>query len=265
MNENDRRVSGSTGGGKLVLVALGLAIVAVVLTNVYIERVRRQVSQNTFEVYVLARSVAPGVEFINKDVRKIRLPEQFKSAFDQMGYMDEGGVTTRAGRNSFQRSAAEGEILTYGMFIPPSGTDIDRLIPDGQRMISLPVNSRTAPGALQEGMYVDLEALFRTSSPLPEPITVMERVKVIALGTRTIYDTEEGTRRRFSRNFQTITILVTPEDATTLTAVRQLAVGEFELHLRNPDDTRHPKIPEGGVNPRLLRLIEQGGPAGMSK
>ncbi len=248
-----------TGSTRLVLVAGLLAVLAVVLTNVYIERVRTQATESSFNAYVLARTVRSGDQLKSEYVKPVKVPEKFKDSFKDLGAMDEEDYRVRlADKERFQRSANAGDILTYAMFITPTGKDLDRNITTGRRMISLPINSRTAPGALHEGMYVDIEGAFHTGASVPETLPVMERVKVIALGTRTVYDEQGGSRRRRqSRSFKTITIEVTPDEATQLSMVQRITIGEFELHLRHPDDRVQAKIPEGGINPAVLQLIHQ--------
>jgi Flp pilus assembly protein CpaB len=263
-NPSDQPIAGT----RLVVVALLLAILAVIVTNFYIERIRRQVAESSFDVYVLTRAVRPGVELSEKDVKRIAVPEKFEQAFTDLAYVDEEALQLRlADKEVFQRSADAGEIVTFRLFVPPVGRDLDRNITDGWRLVSLPVNNRTIPGALQEGMYVDIEAPFHTGGAAPVTMPVMERVKVIALGTNTVYDEDDSSRRRGSRSFRNITIEVTPAEATQLSNVQRIAAGEFELHLRNPSDTQRPKIDVPGINPEVLQLInrttrqQSGGPA----
>jgi Flp pilus assembly protein CpaB len=238
-----------------VLIALGLALLAVILTNLYIETVRRQSSQDAVVVYLLTRPVRPGDTLRGQDVKAHRFPKAFADSFKEMGAMDEQGLNIRlTNRNALQRPASQGDLLTYRLFDPPTSLELDRNIKVGHRLKSLQVNSRTLPGALREGMFVDLAAPFNTGNGV-EVLPVMEHVQVIALGTRTIFDqSEEG---RTPRSFQTITIQVESQQALQLTAIERLALGDFELHLRNPGDNTTPNIPDGGINPRLLALIEK--------
>lgn len=246
------------GNPKLLIIAIALAVVAVVLTNIYIERVRRQVEENSFDVYVLTRAVRPGDRMTERDVRKLAVPQKFKDSFEGLGAMDEAGLKTRlAERETLQRAASAGSVLTYAMFLAEGGDDLDRNIAPGKRLVSLPVNSRTAPGALREGMFVDIEATFATGASLPVTLPVMENVKVVALGTRTVYDDDTGARQRPIARYQSITIEVSPDEATHLSMVQRLMIGDFDLHLRNPRDAARPKIPEGGINPAVLDLIER--------
>lgn len=255
MSNPPRPTEASPPGAKLVLFALGLALLAVILTNVYIEMVRRSGSEDTIGVYLLTRSVRPGDVLKQQDVQLHRFPAAFRDSFQAMGAMDKPGLDIRlTTREPTQRTASQGDLLTFRLYDPPSSSELDRNIKPGHRQKSLQVNSRTLPGALREGMYVDLLAPFNLGGAV-QVVPVIERVRVIALGSRTIYDdTDAG---RSTRSFQTITIELESDQVLQLTALERLAAGDFELHLRNPADNSTPHIPDGGVNPRLLELIRK--------
>lgn len=255
---SEKYPTNKTGGGgtKLVLVAFMLAVLSVILINFYIESVRSQAAEKTFTVYQLTKSVRAKDRIAKKDIRPIKLPDRFKEAFDQLGAVDSVDLDVRAKeKEQYRRSANTGEIITYSLFIAPGSKDIDTNIEKGLRQISLPVNSRTAPGVLHEGMYVDIEAAFNIGAALTKQLTVMECVKIIAIGTRTIYDEASGGQNAL-RRYNTITIEVTPDQATQLSYVQRMMIGDFDLHLRNPEDKKLVKIDQGGINPELLDLIE---------
>lgn len=244
------------GGTKLVLVAFMLAVLSVILINFYIEGVRSQAAEKTFTVYVLSKSVRAKDRIAKKDIRSIKLPDRFKEAFDELGAVDTADIQVRlADKEQFERSANNGEIITFSLFSAPGSKDIDTNIEIGKRQVSLPVNSRTAPGVLHEGMYVDIEAAFNVGAALTKQLTVMECVKIIAIGTRTIYDESSGNQNAL-RRYNTITIEVTPEQATQLAYVQRMMVGDFDLHLRNPKDQKLAKIEQGGISEDVLDLIE---------
>jgi Flp pilus assembly protein CpaB len=248
----------TAGSAKLVIVAVLLAMFAVVMTNFYIEMVRRDVASSSFDVYVLSRSVHPGDRLDKKITKLESVPDKFRKSFERMGAIDEASLKTRINdKKTFKRRASAGDIITFSLFDMPAGKDIDKHITVGLRMISLPINSRTVPGALHEGMYVDIEAGFLTGGAIAESLPVMERVKVIALGKSTVYDIDATDRRRRQRSYQTITIEVTPDEATQLRMVQYIMVGEFELHMRNPIDKSRSKIPDGGINAAVIQLIDR--------
>jgi hypothetical protein len=72
----------------------------------------------------------------------------------------------------------------------------------------------------------------------------------------------EHTARSARRNrslIRKITIEVEPHLATTLSMIEKIAIGDFELRLRNPDDaTRRLKgVPPGQINPQLVDLLNE--------
>ena len=256
MNLSNQKNQGGVGGAKLTIVAVLLAIVAVVLTNFYIEMIRREVTEQGFNVYKLTNAMKVGAQLDKKYVQAVAVPSKFESSFRDLGAINDTDLKLYlTDKAPFERPAREGALLVYDMFTAESDRNLDQLIKSGKRWVSLPVNSRTLPGALRVGMFVDIEGSFSVGSALPATLPVMERVEVKALGTRAILDNQDTSRRTSARRYQTITIEVPPEDATTLSMVQQLLVGEFELHLRNPADELRPKIPEGGINPLIVDMV----------
>jgi Flp pilus assembly protein CpaB len=242
-----------------VLLALGFALVAVILVNAYIEYVRRQVEQASFNVYVLTRSLAPGDRLKERDVRKVAVPKSFENNLRELHLMNDDEVQVKLGEGTpVERAASQGDLLRWEVYTAPDGPAPVE-ISKGKRLVSLPVNSRTVPGSLRPGMFVDIEAAFNRGGAVPEVLPVMERVKVKAVGTHTVGEEASAApgRTRSLGSFRAITIEVSPAEATDLSMIERVAVGDFELHLHNPDDNTAPKIPNGGINPDVLDLLDK--------
>lgn len=244
-----------SGNGKVLLLGLGLAVVAVVLMNVNVEMVRSQARPGEFTVYRLEASIQPGDVLRERDLSEVRVPEEFEDAFGNA--VDATGLNARVGE-VFRRSAARGAVLTYELFLEPEGGNLDGLIARDMRLIALPVNPRSLPAVLRPGMFVDIEMPLRGEGSLPRILPVMEYVKVLAVGRHSIAE-EQQTAARRSNTFSTISIEVTPQQATQLARISAAAAGDFIIHLRNPADTRQPKIPTGGINPTVIDLVEASG------
>lgn len=258
MTQHPGTPSTQARGTRSVILAFVLALLAVILTNLYIANVRRQVERESFVAYTLTRSMLPGDKIRKADVKEILVPRSFEESFKLLGAIDDTSLQIRlAEARPLERSAAQGDILRFAHFNAPEDTEHDRDITAGKRRVSLPVNARTVPGALRAGMYVDIEAAFNTGGGLPEVLTVIENVQIKAVGTRTITDESSGERVRRYGAFNSISIEVEPQQATELSMIERIAVGEFELHIRNPSDKGTPKIRSGGINPEVLDLIEQ--------
>jgi Flp pilus assembly protein CpaB len=242
------------GGGKVAAIGIVLAIVAVILMNIHVEVVRRQARPGEFTVYRLENRVRVGDTLRERDVRAVRMPEDFREAFHNA--VDPTGLRARIGQ-PFKRAAERGGVLTYDLFIDADEANLDRLISRDMRLVALPVNARTLPGNLRPGMFVDIEAPFVTGAAGgPRVMPVMEFVRVMAVGRRSVIDEQADAEGR-QTTFSTISIEVTPEQATQLAMIQSVAAGDFMLHLRNPADTSQPKIPMGGINPAVLSLIDQ--------
>lgn len=258
MSQTSSPQSAPPGSAKLVIVAFAVALLAVIVLNFYIAQVKRSVDQAAFDIHVLTRSVLPGDKLKKGDVKVVRVPNSFKASMDDLGAMSEDELNIRIDSSEvIQQSAAAGDIATFRLFLSPQGRrDFDKNIKEGRRLVSLPVNSRTAPGVLREGMVVDLEAPFNTGDGIAVTLPVMERVRVVAVGTRTVYDDSvTSSRARAGGSFNSITLEVLPEEATALSMIERIASGDFEIQIRNPSDTGTPKIKTGSINPQVLDII----------
>ena len=242
------------GSTKLVLVALAIAVVAVILVNLYIGYVRSQAREGEFMVYKLMTSVEPGDTLREEMIEPHPIPDSFKDSFSDA--VTEEGLQTQLDQQ-VQRYAARNDVLRYDLFIPPTQNELDRRISDGMRLVALPVETQRIPGDLRPGMYVDIEAPFRTGQGV-RILPVMEQVKVMIVGDFSIVDaTEAGSNDVSVSGYRNISVEVTPEQATQLATVSNMITGNFEIQVRNPGDDARPKIPEGGLNPRVVQLIEQ--------
>ncbi|MEZ6189943.1 MAG: RcpC/CpaB family pilus assembly protein [Phycisphaerales bacterium] len=245
------------GSNRLVIIAAVIAVVAVIVVNLYVAMIKRQVHEGEFTVYRLVTTLKPGDKLASKDVKAVPMPRKYRDSFDGMVLEESGegdaSLTAQVGLR-IKLPARRNQFLTYDLFTDPSDIELDTRINPNMRLVALPVNPRTLPGSLQPGMSVDIEAQFPGGNLNILP--VMENVEVFSVGTRSIADdsTDAG---RATRNFTTISLQVTPDEATNLEKIKKMVIGDFELHLRNPSDNSTPKIPDGGINPAVLRLIER--------
>jgi Flp pilus assembly protein CpaB len=247
------------GGTKLVIIAVILALVTVVLTNIYIDQVKRKTQEETFSVFVLNRSVRVGDKFGKDDVSEIRVPKSLEPNVRRLNVMDE---TTKGNRiataDTFRAPAPQGALLTHDLFIASTAPTADSKVSPGKRLMTLPVNSRSQP-TLWPGNYVDIVGPFSINGKL-QVRPVIERVRVLAVGAFTLADADAGIRYRVD-NYQNISIELTPPDCDTMSMVQKAMVGDFELRLRNPSDDKATQIagvPTGTINPELAKLVSQG-------
>ncbi len=233
-----------------VVVAAVLGLVTVVLTNIYITQVKKQVEGESFIVYRLRASVEPGDKIKRNDLVEVRVPAQFQDTFSNR--IDPEGLDAWLPK-PVKRAAGQNDILTFDLYSPPYGQAIDTEIPEGKGWVALPLDNRKVTGLLRPGMYVDVTGTITLPGQLPETIVVIERVKVVAIGSRTEEDYATGR----SSSFRNVTVQVPIDDAIALEESRHLLdKDEFGVIVRRPNDLTNLKIPGGGVNPRLEEMAQ---------
>jgi Flp pilus assembly protein CpaB len=243
----------STGNTKLLIAALVTALLAVVLVNLYVQSTRRSLTQDSFTAFRLTVSKQPGDRLDARDVETVSVPNSFREAFNAAVQPNDRGEPLRLG-DVFTRSVEAGDFLREQHFDDVRTSEEFNMVTPGMRAVALPVNSAQLPEPLRPEMRVDLEAAFPAPQGPPRILPVMENVRVIAIDSRTrLTQRTRGSGGGGSR----ITIEVTPEQATQLMAVTSQIAGEFFVHLRRIDDRSAPKIPGGGINPRVIDEISQ--------
>ncbi len=245
--------TGPAGGStKLLIVAAVLAVVAVVLVNLYVEAAKRSVDTDEFPVFRLRVSKSPGQTLEARDVERIAVPEKFQPSFaGAVGPNADGQADTLG--EVITRPVEVGEILEYRHFDLLTEDESRLLINDGMRGIALPVDASTVPDPLRPEMWVDLEAPFRGNAGDTVILPVMERVRVVSVGSTNIIDEQRGRGGR--SGVGKITLEVTPDQASQLETIKSIVTGSFRVHLRRTEDRGRPKIPDGGINPAVLQLL----------
>lgn len=239
------------GSTRLVIVALVIAAMAVVLVNVYISIVRSQARGSEFVVYQLMRTVEPGDTFRGEpnDVKRLVVDSRFSEGF--VGALNETEMLNSIGR-TFQRRAARMAPLTHELFQISEDDQYHRQITVGHRAVALPINPRLLPAGFTYGSYIDIVAPFQIDTGV-DILPVIERVQVRGIGDLTT----AGNTTALPRTVNTITIEVTPEQARQLSRIKRRVAGDFDFHLRNPADEGEPELEGGGINPRVLELLER--------
>lgn len=103
------------------------------------------------------------------------------------------------------------------------------IIPKGMRAITIPIDSTNSiSGFLSPGNFVDLLITLRSGSK-PQTTQLLSAVKVIATGQ----NIDNGLAP--TRNFNEITLGVTPFDAARIT--HAMSIGKITVVLRTQDDT----------------------------
>lgn len=244
---------------KLVGLALLIAVVAVVMVNLYIIGIKRGAQEGEYEFFRLRVAKDVGQTLQIEDVDRVSVPISYRDAFRDVIEPNSAGEPLRLG-DPFTRRAELGEPLTTRMFDDLTGDASRRLITQGFRGVSLPVVSKLLPDPLKAEMRVDILAPVRGPGGRREIMPVMENVRVVSVGTRNIVDETTGGGTRAATNFETLTVEVRPKQAVLLEAITEeiQKIGVYSVLLRSPDDQRPTLIPDsqpGELNPELLQRL----------
>ncbi len=254
---NTGPVTAPPPGGKLVVVSLAMGVVVSVLMFLWIVRIKQQATVEAITVWTLTRSVRPGDQVRVRDLESVPIPRKFEKAMASIGaIVDQDAVDLRlTEKREFKRSAGQGQLLTYDLFdestivTPPD-------IRDGHREVALPVNSKVVTGTIRPGHFVDIYAPFDTGGEIAENLLVLENVKVMALGERSV---EDASAQGGKRSYHTITVQVMREVARDLGNVTRMIAPQqsYELHLKRPDDTKDLQNKPGEISERVKKLLQQ--------
>ena len=240
---------------RLIVVALILAVLAVILVQLYIQAVKSGSQEESFPVFRLRVAKDPGDELTEDDVERLTVPDRFRDSFRDIVEDNGSGEPLRLG-DEFTRHVEPYELLTHRLFEAVDDEADRRLIQQGFRGVALPVVAERLPEPLRAEMRVDLLAPVRSSTAQPDIMVVMENVRIVSVGDRNIEDDRvTDTRRR--GNFENITIETTPADAVLLTEISEAVqqIGVFQVLLRSPDDRQPFVVQAGGINPEVLKRL----------
>lgn len=239
---------------KLVGLALLIAVAAVVMVNLYIIGIKRGAQEGEFEFFRLRVAKDIGQTLALEDVDRVAVPLSYREAFRDVVESNTQGQPLRLG-DPFTRRAEQGEPLTTRMFDDITGDASRRLVTQGYRGVSLPVVSKLLPDPLKAEMRVDILAPVRGQGGRREVLPVMENVRVISVGSRSILDETAGNNRA-ATNFETLTVEVRPQQAVLFEMITQEVqkIGAYSVLLRSPDDQRPSfEINSGEINPDVLQ------------
>ena len=183
-----------------------------VLVNLYIVGIKNSAKEGEFQFFRLRVAKDVGQLLSNDDVELVSVPVSFRDSFRDVVEV-ENGEPLRLG-DPFTRRAEQNEPLTNRMFDDLIADESRRLISPDFRGVALPVVSKLLPDPLKAEMRVDILAPVRGAAGRRHSMVVMENVRVISVGTRTILDEKAGGRG--SNNFQTLTVEVRPAEAILL-------------------------------------------------
>ena len=244
-----------TGSTQLVLIAVVIAVIAVVLMNVYAELRAKADAERTVTFFELRVDRERGDVLKPKDVRAVQIPRRYLQAFGSDALKEDAGVAGQPaggfGR-AFSVSARKGEILRDSMFIRNTSNRYGLDIKDGNRLVTLPIQTHSQIPVLSPDDFVDIYVNVNQQAVL-----VMERVQVRLVGRR-IVESGDGARRTPNKRYDTITIEVAQDQVQLLENIKRQVTGNtFIVSMRGPSDRELTlAVDPATVSPEIVTILD---------
>lgn len=247
-----------TGGTQLVVVAGVVALLAVILMNVYVEMRASASALNTQNFFKLRIDRDRGDALAPNDVEMVAIPVSFIRAFGNDAIKESN---TRPGTPSggfeertFSVTAKKGEIIRFSMFIQENYNRIESNLKPGQRLFALPVSTENQPPNLSADDFVDVYANVNRRSG-SQSILIMERVQVRNVGNQVAQQGQDTSRTR-SVAYGSITIEVAQAEIPKLNNLQtRIAGNQFIVVVRGASDNALTLDEPATVNPEVLELL----------
>ena len=149
---------------------------------------------------------------------------------------------------SLNKNLAEQSFVTTDDLLGPNQNYLTDQLEKGKRLFGLTVNAESlAGGFILPGSTVDLIGTKRLANNNTETQTVLENIRVMAVGDKSTINEKQGDVRH-SIIETTVTLEVSPEEAQVLAMWK--SVGEIKLSARAKNDTEK-------VNTKITKLNEE--------
>ena len=177
-------------------------------------------------------------------VPELNLPPKFLISFEQVK------------DKSLNKNFIENSFVTEDDLLKDNQNSLTDQLEKGKRLFGLTVNAESlAGGFILPGSTVDLIGTKRLANNNTETQTVLENIRVMAVGDKSTINEKQGDVRH-SIIETTVTLEVSPEEAQVLAMWK--SVGEIKLSARAKNDTEK-------VNTKITKLNEDVKPIDVSK
>ena len=239
--------------GGVLIVAIGAALVAAILINVYINVVRSDYEAGAKTVLQMAEAVEKDTPLQPRHLKTVMLPKPFIAAMKQAVDVKDKDAMILGKRAP--RPMYAGEFLFYTDFLGgPKELLTD--IPQGFSLVTIPIGSEAGGSQLQPGSFVSIYGEFNVGGDPRRPdsqiLPVIENVRVkLVGGLAQVEDTK-------NRSYNDISILVRQALVPQLLQI-QRAMGSRSkftiVQVPRPETAT-----EVVINRQVLDLVEKGKP-----
>lgn len=241
-----------------LMVAVLAGGAAIVVLSQLFENYQRQIAEaqkpeEKVMVVVATRDLYQGVTITEQDLFLVQIPP---------AYLAEGVFLSPehvVGRIPRERILANEFIRSERLADPESGIGLNAIIPRGNRALSIAISGGQAlSGFLNPGNYVDLlvtrSEVDEEGNPIRMTSTLLQAMFVLAVNSRLEGETVEMAREKRGSQGQSVTLLVTSEQAEQIAAAT--GEGSITLALRNDLDVDYAATQGIDVN-KLLGIIKK--------
>jgi len=238
----------------ILIVSVVVGLLAFILTNSYIQRIREEVYKDAEEIEVIAAAdnLVQGAELKFEDIGLLKIFRK-KGGYTK-DYVEKKDKDSILGRK-LKYSVTRLQPILWADVEMPEGirSGLSPIIKPGMRAVSLSISGDAAVSSLiQPNDRVDIIGTFQVPSQASAKtmetvtMTLLQDVSVLATGQRLAkQEIEAMGNDRWSRvgngNYSTLTFEVTPREAELL-IFAQGTQGRLTLTLRNPDDVGFEKV-----------------------
>lgn len=219
----------------VLLLSAGLALLAVVLMNLYQQNLKKELGVAGERVKILAaKEDIPAFSVIERTQLTIL---EYPKNFLPPRYTPKTLIEDIIGQTTAFNVQAGDPILTTDLASTQDDAGLSSVITPGMRALALPVDKVASFGGLLKPKdHVDILGTFQKPGEGDvETVTLLQNVAVLAVGGRlgSGREVSSGNRRGEAR-VSTVTALVTPEEAELLVFAQDR--GSLSLTMRNEED-----------------------------
>ncbi|MBN1941808.1 MAG: hypothetical protein JW849_00780 [Phycisphaerae bacterium] len=248
----------------LLIIAVVLALVVVFLYNAHIRAIRSELEGKTVAVVQMAKDLPAGERITARHIKKAVIPKDSAEAYGKIWPWKDREVLTEYGGKAVHRTLRKDQYLLYDYIDDAGGVRASQKLGDG--MVAIPVEfdrDQSLGDMLAPGDTVNLKGVFPSPGGVYRTYRILSDVRVMNVGGVGAADeSETASRRTRSRNYQRITVEVTPEVSLKLSNLLTHMVGDVQVELNQAgvSGTAQP----GQINPELELLASQARPAGQA-
>lgn len=244
-------MSWKTAVSLVLAIVFGLVAAVVGRNLIQVNRAPADPSKKYARIVAAAKDVAPGQELSDEDLGYV---EMSVDSLPRTSFKTTDGLKGRVAVVALVKGQP---LLESSLAEPGAGRGLQAVVPDGMRAVTIEVNEVSGlAGLLTPGCRVDVISTIKRAESSNMARTIVENVKVMAIGPNTVVKDKEG--KSDSLNLRSITLLVTPKQAETI----ELACSQARprLVLRGTSDNA-PIASAGVTSIQLTGPVEQGASA----